>query len=464
MTASAQNINSGDYPNNRLSSYTKLNYGVGDFGNNIIWHSLGLWLAYFYTDIYGLNATHVGTMYLVVRIFDAITDPLVGLWVDRTRTKHGSCRPFILYGTVPLAITFIMLFYTPDLSNTGKLVYAYTSYALLTLAYTLVNVPFSAMAGFLTRDSDERTVLQSFRFGLGMLASVFVSYSTLSLVSYFGQGNQQDGFYYTAIVFSLLIIGCLYYCFFTVKEVYPAPPLQNSEKKAVTELIADIKAAFKNQQLVILFLGNILFFITLTLKATPSVYYVKEVLINAEHLLTTFMTWGTIGATLGAALSAIMWTRFDKVRAYKILMFICGALTAIPYWMHGTSFLSILSLGVIVSFLSLSMVPLIWSMLSDVVDYQLSLTGKNMSGLFFALFLFTLKLGLGVGGALSLWIMGETGYIANIEQQTLEVIDSINFISTLLPGILFIVAGMIMMFYGLDKEKRAEIKIKLYGE
>ncbi|GAA6204549.1 glycoside-pentoside-hexuronide (GPH):cation symporter [Thalassotalea sp. SU-HH00458] len=464
MTASIQHIKSSEFPDYKLGSITKFNYGIGDFGNNIIWHTMGLWLAYFYTDVYGLSAIHVGTMYLVVRIFDAITDPLVGLWVDRTRTKYGSCRPFILYGTIPLAITFIMLFYTPDLSDTGKLIYAYTSYALLTLAYTLVNVPFSSMAGFLTRDSDERTVLQSFRFGLGMLASVFVSYTTLSLVASLGEGNEQQGFFYTAIVFSLLIMACLYYCFFTVKEVYPAPPLGNNNTKPIKQLVADIKAAFKNKQLVILFLGNILFFITLTLKATPSVYYVKEVLINAEHLLTTFMTWGTVGATLGAALSAVLWTRFDKVRAYKALMFICGILTAIPYWMSGTDFLAILSLGVIVSFLSLSMVPLIWSMLSDVVDYQLSLTGKNMSGLFFALFLFTLKVGLGVGGALSLWIMGETGYIANIPQQSAEVVESINFISTLLPGILFISAGMIMMFYTLNKEKRTEIKIKLYGE
>ncbi|WNC68481.1 glycoside-pentoside-hexuronide (GPH):cation symporter [Thalassotalea nanhaiensis] len=464
MTTCTEVVTSSDSYKDIMPRTTKINYGIGDFGNNIIWHTMGIWLAYFYTDVYGLSASHVAVMYLMLRIFDAITDPLVGLLVDRTRTKHGSCRPFILYGTIPLAITFIMLFYTPDLGETGKLVYAYVSFSLLTLAYTLVNVPFSAMAGFLTRDSDERTMLQSFRFGLGMLASVFVSYSTLSLVGLFGQGNDQQGFFYTAVVFALLIVGCLYYCFFTVKEVYPAPALKNDEKMGLKDLIGSIKEAFNNQQLVILFLGNILFFIILTLKATPTVYYVKEVLIDAEHMMTTFITWGTVGATLGAALSGLMWTRFDKVRAYKILMFVCGVLTAIPYWLPGDAFSSILILGTVVSFLSLSMVPLIWSMLSDVVDYQVTLTGKNMSGLFFALFLFTLKVGLGVGGALALWIMGETGYVANIAQQTPEVVESINFISTLLPGILFIVAGMIMMFYTLDKEKRAEIKLKLYGE
>jgi len=445
-----------------LPRMTKFNYGMGDFGNNIVWHMLGMWLAYFYTDIYGLHATHVGTMYLVLRIFDAITDPLVGFWVDRTRSKYGSCRPFILYGTIPLALSFTMLFYVPDLDETGKLIYAYVSFGLLTLTYTIVNVPFSAMAGFLSRDSDERTLLQSYRFGLGMLASVFVSYTTLYLVEFFGEGDQQYGFFLTAAVFSLLIMTCLYYCFFTVKERYQPEELSINEQ-GIKSLAIDIKQAFSNRQLVILFLANIIFFITLTLKGTTAVYYVNHVMTDAREQLTLFMTLGTIGATLGAALSAIMWTRFDKVRAYKILMFVCSLLSAIPYWLPGTAFISIMSLGVIASFLSLSMVPLIWSMLSDVVDYHKTITGKNLSGLFFALFLFTLKVGLGVGGAVSLWVLGATGYEAATELQSSEVVESINFISTFLPGILFVVAGIIMMFYQLDQTKREEIRLQLYG-
>ncbi len=445
-----------------LPETTKFNYGMGDFGNNIVWHMLGMWLAYFYTDIYGLHATHVGTMYLVLRIFDAITDPLVGFWVDRTRSKYGSCRPFILFGTIPLAVSFTMLFYVPDLDETGKLIYAYVSFSLLTLTYTLVNVPFSAMAGFLSRDSDERTLLQSYRFGLGMLASVFVSFTTLHLVEFLGDGDQQYGFFMTAAVFSLLITACLYYCFFTVKERYQ-PEQLSANDQGIKSLVVDIKQAFSNRQLVVLFIANIIFFITLTLKGTTAVYYVNHVMTDAREHLTLFMTLGTIGATLGAALSAIMWTRFDKVRAYKILMFACGILSAIPYWLPGTAFISIISLGVIASFLSLSMVPLIWSMLSDVVDYHQSITGKNLSGLFFALFLFTLKVGLGVGGAVSLWVLGTTGYEAASELQSTEVVESINFISTFLPGILFVVAGIIMMFYQLDQTKREEIRLQLYG-
>ena len=445
-----------------LPETTKFNYGMGDFGNNIVWHMLGMWLAYFYTDIYGLHPTHVGTMYLVLRIFDAITDPLVGFWVDRTRSKYGSCRPFILFGTIPLAVSFTMLFYVPDLDETGKLIYAYVSFGLLTLTYTLVNVPFSAMAGFLSRDSDERTLLQSYRFGLGMLASVFVSFTTLHLVDFFGDGDQQHGFFLTAAVFSLLIIACLYYCFFTVKERYQ-PEQLSANDQGLKSLVVDIKQAFSNRQLVVLFIANIIFFITLTLKGTTAVYYVNHVMTDAREQLTLFMTLGTIGATLGAALSAIMWTRFDKVRAYKILMFVCGLLSAIPYWLPGTAFVSIMSLGVIASFLSLSMVPLIWSMLSDVVDYHQTITGKNQSGLFFALFLFTLKVGLGVGGAVSLWVLGTTGYEAANELQNTAVVESINFISTFLPGILFIVAGIIMMFYQLDQTKREEIRLQLYG-
>ena len=462
MTTYTEVATTSDSYSNRLPRTTKFNYGMGDFGNNIVWQMMAMFLPFFYTDVYGLNPIHAGTMYLVLRIVDAITDPLVGMWVDHTRTKYGTCRPFILYGTIPLAISFIMLFYVPELDETGMLIYAYASYTLLTMAYTLVNVPFSAMAGFLSKDSDERTSLQSYRFGLGMLAGVFVAGMTLNLVEQLGAGDQQRGFLLTAVVFALIITVCLYYCFFTVTERYPAANLVKSEKSALAELFTDLKAAFTNNQLVILFFANIIFFITLTLKGTTTIYYVVNVLIT-EDKLTHFMTLGSIGAVTGAALSAWLWSRFDKVRAYKVLMFVCAVLTAIPYWLPPSAYVTILAIGIVTTFLWMSMIPLIWSMLSDVVDYQQSRSGKNMSGLFFALFLFSLKVGLGFGTAIVLWVLGTTGYDAKVSIQAAEVVESINFISTLLPGILFVFAGIIMSFYNLDRVRRATIRQQLYG-
>ncbi len=472
MTSIAENtVNetalSNEAPRNasgELSRRTKISYGMGDFGNNIVWQMLSIWLAIFYTDVFGLHATHVGTMYLLVRIFDAVTDPLVGYWVDRTRTRWGSCRPFIFLGAIPLALSFSMVFYTPDLGETGKLIYAYGSFALLSLTYTLVNVPFSSMAGFLTRDSDERTVLQSYRFGLGMLASVVVSFFLVPMVDLFGQGDKQQGYFISAIVFAVMIVACLYYCAFSVKERYSAEPLNAEQQAGIGDLISDIKLAFANRELVILFAANILFFITLTVKGTAAAYYVNEVLVDADDKIGLFFTFGSIGATLGAAMAAFLWTRFDKVRAYKVLMIVCAGLSAAPYWMPGTEFTAILALGVIVSFLSISMVPLTWSMLSDLVDYQKVLVGRDMAGIFFALFLFTLKVGLGVGGAIALWVIGETGYVAGLETQTTAVVNSINFVGTLLPGLMFLLAGGIMKFYSLDRARREEINIQLYGQ
>jgi len=461
MTACTEVSTSSDSHTDRLPKAIKFNYGMGDFGNNIVWQMMAMFLPFFYTDVYGLNPIHAGTMYLVLRVVDAITDPIVGMWVDRTRTKHGTCRPFILYGTVPLALAFVMLFYVPDLSDTGMLIYAYVSYTLLTLTYTVVNVPFSAMAGFLTKDSDERTSLQSYRFGLGMLAGVFVAATTLSLVELIGAGDQQRGFLLTAAIFALIITACLYYCFFNVTERHRIANVESKENNGFVELLLDLKAAFTNNQLVILFFANILFFITLTLKGTTTIYYVVNVL-NTEDKLTSFMTLGSVGAVAGAALSAWLWSRFDKVNAYKVLMFTCAVLTAIPYWLPPSAYQTILGLGVITTFLWMSMIPLIWSMLSDVVDYQQSRTGKNMSGLFFALFLFSLKVGLGFGTAIVLWILGTTGYDAKINIQPIEVVESINFISTLLPALLFVAAGIIMLFYNLNRTKREEIRDKLY--
>lgn len=461
MTTCTEVATNADSYNNRLSKITKFNYGMGDFGNNIVWQMMAMFLPFYYTDVYGLDPIHAATMFLVLRVVDAVTDPLVGMWVDRTRTKYGTCRPFILFGTIPLAISFVMLFFVPPVDESGKLIYAYTCYILVTLSYTMVNVPFSAMAGFLSKDSDERTSLQSYRFGLGMIAGVFVAATTLNLVEFLGGGDQQRGYLLTAIIFATLISACLYYCFFTVAERYPMAELPQGEKTTLVDLFTDIKTAFTNNQLVVLFVANIIFFVTLTLKGTTTIYYVVNVL-NTEDELTHFMTLGSIGAVAGAALSAWLWSRFDKVSAYKILMFTCAGLTAIPYWLPPSAYVTILVLGVIATFLWMSMIPLIWSMLSDVVDYQLSLSGKDMSGLFFALFLFSLKVGLGFGTAIVLWILGITGYDADADVQLAEVIDSINFISTLLPALLFVLAGIVMLFYTLDSASRAEIRNKLY--
>ncbi len=461
MTTCTEVATTADSYNNRLPKITKFNYGMGDFGNNIVWQMMAMFLPFYYTDVYGLDPIHAATMFLVLRVIDAITDPLVGMWVDRTRTKYGTCRPFILFGTIPLAITFVMLFFVPPFDDSGKLIYAYTCYILVTLCYTMVNVPFSAMAGFLSKDSDERTSLQSYRFGLGMTAGIFVAATTLNLVEFLGGGDQQRGYLLTAIIFAMLISACLYYCFFTVTERYPMAELPQGEKTTLVDLFTDIKTAFTNNQLLVLFVANIIFFVTLTLKGTTTIYYVVNVL-NIEDKLTLFMTLPAIGAVVGAALSAWLWSRFDKVSAYKILMFTCAGLSAIPYWLPPSAYVTILVLGVIATFLWMSMIPLIWSMLSDVVDYQLSLSGKDMSGLFFALFLFSLKVGLGFGTAIVLWILGITGYDANADVQLAEVIDSINFISTLLPALLFVFAGIVMLFYTLDSARRAEIRKKLY--
>lgn len=450
-----------DNNNYHLSQSVKINYGIGDLGNNIVWQMLMVWAALFYTDVYGLDPIHAGTMFLVVRVFDAVTDPLVGFMVDRTRTEHGSSRPYILYGTVPLAISYVMVFYTPDLGSTGKLIYAYLSFSLLSLTYTFVNVPFSSMAGFLTRDSDERTSLQSYRFGLGMFASVIVSISVVRMVEFFGGGDVQKGYFYTAIVFGVCIIACLYYCAFTVKERYQPPKLTEKDGHGLSDFLNDVKTAFRNDQLIILLSVNVIFFITLTLKGYAGNYFVIHVL-NAEDYLTTFLTWGSVGTVFGAALSAFLWTRFDKLHAYKVLMFVCGILTAIPYWLPTTAFTLILIINVVLAFLQLTMVPLTWSMLSDLVDYQRTLNKKNMSGVFFALFLFILKLGLGLGSAIAMWVIGYTGYTAGADQQLPEVVESIKFISTLLPAVLFLIAGFIMLAYKLDKTRRAEIFIKLY--
>ncbi|MGL1885021.1 MAG: glycoside-pentoside-hexuronide (GPH):cation symporter [Reichenbachiella sp.] len=443
-----------------LPRFTKFNYAVGDFANNIVWNAMSIYLAYFYTDVFGLDPAHMGYMFLAVRLFDAVTDPLVGMWADRTRNKYGQCRSFLLYGSIPLGISFIMLFYTPDVTDGLKLVYAYGSYALLTLAYTIVNVPYSTMAGNLSNSSSERTSLQSYRFGVGLLASVLVAAIVLPLVDFFGEGDEKTGFFLTAGVLSVLIVIGLLYCFRMVKERYL--PEVGTQQSLGNDMAVNLKSVLSNSQLVIILVINSLFTIAFVLRASAQIYYTKEVMVEAKDMMSIFLTLGTVAMALGAALSSFIWGRFDKSVVFRRLMYAITLVLGLLYIVPGTELYLIIFIWLVGSFLMMSSVPLCWSMVSDIVDFQRFKSGKLLGGLIFALFLFTIKFGVGVGGALIGWVLSTTGYKAGMDQ-SLSTIEAINASATILPAVLILISAFIMHRYKLDRNKIQEIHDGLYG-
>ena len=219
-------------PDQRLSWREKVGYGLGDTASNLYWKTFEFFLMYFYTDVFGIKAGAAGTMLLVTRIWDAINDPLVGYFADRTRTAWGSFRPYLVWMCIPFAITGVLTFYTPDLSDNGKLIYAYITYTLVMMAYTAINIPYGALMGVISASSLERTSVSTYRFVLAFVGGIIVQYFTLDLVGFFGGTesvmvdgkettrvlDEQMGFFCTMVVFSVAAVILFLITFATTKE------------------------------------------------------------------------------------------------------------------------------------------------------------------------------------------------------------------------------------------------------
>src|SRR5690554_6892496 len=290
----------------KVSVREKVAYGFGDTASNLIFQTVMLFLAFFYTDIFGISAATVGTMFLVVRLIDAVTDPLMGYLADKTRTRHGQFRPYLLWLVIPFAVCSILAFTTPDLSNNGKVVYAYITYTLLMLAYTAINIPYSALGGVITLDPQERVSVQSYRFVFGMLGGLVVTLLTLPLVNFFGQGDRALGYQLTIVAMSVIGVVLFLLCFAGTKERVQPPADQQLRFRAA------YFALWKNEAFRVLAVVAVLLLIGIAIKSTLAIYYVSYYLMR-EDLITAFVSLGMIGNILGCSLAALLVRYVDKV-------------------------------------------------------------------------------------------------------------------------------------------------------
>ncbi|EHY9857449.1 MFS transporter [Vibrio parahaemolyticus] len=438
----------------KLSVREKIAYGLGDTGCNFVWQTVMLFLAYFYTDIYGLSPAHMGTMFLLVRFIDAITDPLMGSIVDRTKSKHGRYRPYLKWMAIPFGVACMAAFFTPDLGETGKIVYAYVSYIFLTLMYTAINVPYCAMANAMTNDSSERTSLQSYRFALSTAGGLVVAMVALPLVDIIGQGDVQKGYLGAMAVMGLGAIGLFFYSFANTTERC----IPEEEKKQ--SVVADLKLLMKNNQWRVLFVVNVVLLTGVVLKGASTMYYVNTVMGRAD-LATTFMVVGMLANIVGAIGSAPLLGKYDKPKVYRALIVISGILSALLYLVDLTNVFMVFTLVILLGVIQMSTTPLLWSMMSDVVDYEKTRSNRSLSGMVFSTNLFAIKLGIALGGAAVGWILAWAGYVGGAETQSDQALNAINLLYTVIPGIMFGSLAVFMMFYQLDNAKLAQIKAML---
>lgn len=432
-----------------VSVREKVAYGLGDTASNIIFQTVMLFLSFFYTDIFGISPAVVGVLFLAVRIVDAITDPLMGALTDRTNTKYGKFRPYLLWLAIPFAVISILAFTTPELSENGKMIYAFVTYTLLMMAYTAINIPYSALGGVLTADPRERVSIQSYRFVFGMLGGLLVTALTIPLVDLLGQGDKAKGYQLTITAMSILGVVLFLLCFAGTKERVHPPATQKSDFKK------ELAILWRNDQWRILCLAAIFVLTGIVMRSTLAIYYVKYYLLR-EDLITWFVTLGMIGNILGCASSSFLAKRICKIKLYIAMQLTAAGFSVAAFFVGQQQ----VALAFVLYFLwcfSLQIgTPLLWAKMADVVDYGHWKSGIRINGLVYSSVVFFIKLGLAIGGAIAGWLLAAYGYVADTEQ-TETARQGILLSFTLYPAISFVAVAVVMKFYRLTEQKLDDI-------
>ncbi|WP_431356166.1 glycoside-pentoside-hexuronide (GPH):cation symporter [Enterobacter mori] len=439
----------------KLSLKEKIGYGMGDAGSCMIWSVLALYLTWFYTDVYGLDAGIVGTLFLVIRIFDAFSDPVMGAICDRTRTRWGKFRPWLLWMAVPFGLGAVLMFTTPDLSMNGKIIYAWVTYLVMSLIYTAINIPYCSVAGVITLNQKQRLGCLSWRFFLNGLATLIVSSSILPLTDWLGDGNRASGFQLTMMIMGGAATLMFLFCFSSIKERVVSIKTNDSLRKDLNDII-------KNDQWLLMITITFLNVFPAFIRGAVTIYYATYVMQASVGFITFFMALGVACNMLGSVIAKPLTDRFDKVKLFRIINIILGILSFALWFVDPHSLTLLLTLFIVINILHLIQSgPILWAMMSDVDDYGDWKFGKRLTGISFAGNLFMLKMGLAVAGAIVAWILSWTGYVANQAQQNPQTLQGIIMMFSLLPMVSYFFSAWIVRYFKLNQTFLEKIKVDL---
>ena len=466
----------------KLSVLEKVGYSLGDLAANLVFQTLVTYLAYFYTDIYGLKPGDASVIILTVGLVAAFGfNPLIGALADRTRSRWGKFRPWILFTAVPLGVIALLAFSTPDFSYKGKVIYAVVTYTLLLLFYAANNLPYSALSGVITGDMKERNSLSSYRFVAVMFAQFFVQVFMLAIIETAGGGDKSLGI--EKVMTWLAIIGTvmLLITFFTTRErIIPRPEQKSSLRE-------DLRDLSHNKPWIIMLVLTTLVFITLAMKGGGYVYYFKNYVDKAS--LTSFVTpithflsavglnffgedpvsagfglfnaGGIIFMIVGIMLSKRFADKYGKRDVFGICLFI-STLFIIAFIFYPPKAVAFIFISQILHgfFYGLT-IPLLWAMIADVADYSEWLNNRRATAIIFSAMMVGLKAGLSIGGALLTWILGLYHYVPNSETQSPTAIHGTQMLVSIFPAIPFLLGAALLFFYKINKKMEVQIESDL---
>jgi GPH family glycoside/pentoside/hexuronide:cation symporter len=470
------------YNSQKLSIKEKIGYSLGDLAANLVFQTLMTYLAYFYTDIYGLSPTHSSIIMLVVGLVAAfIFNPIIGILADRTITKWGKFRPWILITAIPLGVIALLAFTTPNFSYQGKVIYAVLTYSLLLLFYAGNNLPYSALSGVITGDMKERNSLSSYRFVAVMFAQFFVQVFMLGIIKSAGNGDKAIGIEKVMTVLAIIGTIMLLITFLTTKErIIPKP----EQKSSVREDLSDL---MKNKPWVIMLSLTTLVFITLAMKGGSYVYYfenyvdkeqlalfihpILEVLskIGLNHFgndpvsagFGLFNAGGIIFMIIGITLSKSLADKYGKRNIFGLFLFISTLFILAFYFFSPRAIAFIFFSQILHGFFYGITIPLLWAMIADVADYSEWLNNRRATAIIFSAMMVGLKAGLSIGGSLTTLFLGYFHYIPNSLTQTNFTIKGIKLLVSVFPAIPFLTGVALLFFYKIDKKTEVQIETDL---
>jgi GPH family glycoside/pentoside/hexuronide:cation symporter len=435
----------------RLTVREKIGYGLGDLASNLFWQMFAIFIAKFYTDVFLLSAAAMGTMILVSRVGDALIDPLIGTIADRTTTRWGHFRPYLVWMALPMAATAVAAFSTPHLDEHGKLIYAYVTLSAMMLAYSAINIPYSALLGVLTPNSADRTSASSYRFVMAFIPVFIIVNTTIPLAHYFGGSDTSPfGWQMTMVLFSSIAVVLFFATFAMTRERVQPPERQQ------TSLSRDLGDLCHNKPWVILCIVGICALTCGNIRSTVLVYYFDYVVPNGKAYFGYVLSSGAAAFILGVMLSAPLSKRFGKRNFYMLSMALSAAFTAAFYFVPPANIPLVWGAHVLISLFAAPTAPLVWAMYADTADYSEWKGGRRATGLIFSAASFSQKLGWAIGGGGVGWLLAYFGYLPNVAQ-TPRTMDGILLMTSFIPAAAGVIAIAALFFYDLDDRRVAQM-------
>ncbi|WP_278582396.1 MFS transporter [Prevotella denticola] len=458
----------------RLSE--KIGYGLGDMSSSMFWKLFGAYLMIFYTDVFGISAAVVGTMFAVTRVWDSFFDPVVGAVADRTSSRWGRFRPYLLFLAVPFGVIGILTFLTPPFGQTGKIVYAFITYALMMMVYSAINVPYASLLGVMSPDPADRNTLATYRMTFAYLGSFLALLLFMPLVNAFGGGNSggpmlgwltapQAGWLMAAGVIAVVCVLLFLGCFALTKErVRPV-------RQGKTSLKTDLRDLLHNRPWWILLGAGVASLVFNSIRDGATVYYFKyyvdETAVGSISFLGLpfvlsglYLAVGQAANILGVILAAPVSNRIGKRRTFMAAMAVASVLSVAFFWLGKDQLVPIFILQALISVCAGSIFPLLWSMYADCADYSELQTGNRATGLIFSSSSMSQKFGWAFGTAITGWMLAQFGFQDNAVQSA-ATLQGIRMFLSMLPAAGAFLSLVFIYFYPLSEQKMRQITHEL---